>query len=232
MQQAERPSLEKEPTRVSAMFDRVASRYDITNTLLSFGMDASWRRATRRALDLQPGEYCLDLAAGTAVSTVELSRSGATVIGCDFSLGMLKQGLGHGVPLTAGDALALPFRDNSFDAATISFGLRNVADVPLALSELRRVTKPGGRLVVCEFSTPKLAPMRWGHRIYLRHGMPTVARLVSSDNTAYGYLADSIQDWPDQRALAEKLAQAGWEDVQWRNLFGGVVALHRASLPK
>lgn len=212
------------------MFDRVASRYDITNTLLSFGMDRSWRRATRQALNLRTGEYCLDLAAGTAVSTVELSRSGATVIGCDFSLGMLQQGAEQGVLLAAGDALALPFQDNVFDAATIAFGLRNVADVPRALSELSRVTKPGGRLVICEFSQPVWGPIRWGHSMYLRHGMPTIARLVSSDNTAYGYLSDSIQDWPNQQALARQLVASGWHDVQWRNLFGGVVALHKARL--
>lgn len=153
-----RASLEKEPSEVAEMFDGVARRYDLTNTVLSFGQDRLWRRNTRRALDLKPRDVVLDLAAGTAVSTVELAASGATCIAADFSLGMLRAGANRKVPKVAADALHLPFADASFDAATISFGLRNVNDVPLALSGLNRVLKPGGRLVICEFSTPTLKP--------------------------------------------------------------------------
>ena len=212
------------------MFDGVAARYDRTNTVLAFGQDRVWRRLTRAALELRPGERVLDLAAGTGVSTQELARSGATAIGVDFSIGMLE--VGHrarpSVPLLAGDALALPFADATFDAATISFGLRNIVDPDAALRELARFTRPGGRLVVCEFSHPVLAPFRAVYLRYLMAALPAVARRVSSNPDAYVYLAESIRAWPDQRALAERIAATGWTRVAWRNLTGGVVALHRA----
>lgn len=211
------------------MFDGVARRYDLTNTVLSFGQDRRWRRLTREALILQPGERVLDLAAGTAVSAVELARSGATVVACDFSLGMLGEGRGRGVPLVAGDALALPFPDAVFDAVTIAFGLRNVADPAQALRELARVTRSGGRLVVCEFSRPTWPPFRTAYLEYLMRALPAVARAVSSNPDAYVYLAESIRAWPDQAALAAWLAEAGWFSVQWRDLTGGIVALHRAT---
>jgi demethylmenaquinone methyltransferase/2-methoxy-6-polyprenyl-1,4-benzoquinol methylase len=223
-----RASLEKQPHEVAAMFDRVAKRYDLTNTVLSFAQDRSWRRATRDALGLRASDRCLDLAAGTAVSSVELAKSGAEVVACDFSLGMLREGIGRGVPLVAGDALRLPFADASFDAATISFGLRNVADTGAALRELARVTRPGGRLVVCEFSHPTWAPFRTVYTEYLMRALPEVARRVSSNPDAYVYLAESIRAWPDQAGLAARIAEAGWRDVAWRNLTGGVVTLHRA----
>jgi demethylmenaquinone methyltransferase/2-methoxy-6-polyprenyl-1,4-benzoquinol methylase len=183
------------------------------------------------ALRLRPGERVLDLAAGTAVSTVDLARAGAAAVGCDFSLGMLGQARGRGVPLVAGDALALPFADAAFDAVTISFGLRNVADVDTALAELARVTRPGGRLVVCEFSRPTWAPMRTAYLEYLMRALPAVARRVASNPDAYVYLAESIRAWPDQPALAARLAAAGWRQVGWRDLTGGIVALHRAIRP-
>jgi demethylmenaquinone methyltransferase/2-methoxy-6-polyprenyl-1,4-benzoquinol methylase len=222
-----RASLEKQPHEVAAMFDGVAERYDTTNTVLSFGQDRIWRQATRRALGLTERDRCLDLAAGTAVSTEELSRSGAEVVGCDFSLGMLRAGRNRPVPLVAGDALHLPFADGVFDAVTISFGLRNVADTGAALRELARVTRPGGRLVVCEFSQPVWAPFRTVYTEYLMRALPEVARRVSSNPDAYVYLAESIREWPDQAGLATLLQDAGWADVAWRNLTGGVVALHR-----
>ncbi|MDP9240750.1 MAG: demethylmenaquinone methyltransferase [Actinomycetota bacterium] len=210
------------------MFDGVAPRYDRTNSVLSFGLDRSWRRLTRQAMAARPGERVLDLAAGTAVSTVELVRSGATVIACDFSLGMLKAGRGRGVPLIAGDALALPFADGAFDAVTIAFGLRNVADVGQALQEMARVTRPGGRLVVCEFSRPTLPAFRTVYLEYLMRALPEVARRVSSNPDAYVYLAESIRAWPEQASLAARIGAAGWQRVAWRNLTGGIVALHRA----
>ncbi len=211
------------------MFDGVARRYDRTNTVLSFGLDRGWRRQTRQVLALRPGERVLDLAAGTAVSTVELARSGATVVACDFSLGMLRAGRGRGVPLIAGDALALPFADATFDAVTIAFGLRNVADVGQALRELARVTRRGGRLVVCEFSRPVVPAFRTVYLEYLMRALPEVTRRVSSNPAAYVYLAESIRAWPDQRALAGRIGVAGWQRVGWRNLTGGIVALHRAT---
>jgi demethylmenaquinone methyltransferase / 2-methoxy-6-polyprenyl-1,4-benzoquinol methylase len=226
-----RASLEKQPHDVAAMFDGVARRYDLTNTVLSGGLDRSWRRATGEALALRPGDTVLDLAAGTAVSTVQLGSSGATAVACDFSLGMLKVGKARGrsVPLVAGDALALPFRDGAFDAVTISFGLRNVADVDTALRELARVTRPGGRLVICEFSHPTNAVFRTAYLSYLMRSLPAVARAVASNPDAYVYLAESIRAWPDQTALAARTAASGpWRRVGWRNLTGGIVALHRA----
>ncbi|MGA8116821.1 MAG: demethylmenaquinone methyltransferase [Actinocatenispora sp.] len=229
-QQRGRATLDKKPREVAAMFDGVADRYDLTNTVLSFGQDRLWRQATRRALRLGPGDRCLDLAAGTGVSSVELARSGARVVAADFSLGMLRRGRERGrtVPLLAADAMALPFATGSFDAATISFGLRNVADIDLALAELARVTRPGGRLVVCEFSHPTFRPFRTVYEEYLMGALPRVARRVSSNPDAYVYLAESIQAWPDQAMLAGRIGAAGWDQVGWRNLSGGIVALHRA----
>jgi len=224
-----RADLDKDPHDVAAMFDGVARRYDLTNTVLTAGQDRHWRALTRQALDLRPGEQVLDLAAGTAVSTVSLARSGAWCVAADFSLGMLRAGAARAVPKVAADALALPFATAAFDAVTISFGLRNVADPDAALAELARVTRPGGRLVVCEFSTPTWAPYRAAyHDVVLKHALPTVARAVSSNPEAYLYLAESIRAWPDQAALAQRIRAAGWTDVAWRNLAGGAVALHRA----
>jgi len=213
------------------MFDAVASRYDLTNTLLSGGQDKLWRIATRRALAPADGERVLDLAAGTGVSTVELARDGAWCLAADFSLGMLRSGLHRGVPMVAADALHLPFADASFDAVTISFGLRNLVDTVAGLAEMARVTRPGGRLVVCEFSTPTWAPFAAVYHNYLMRALPEIATRVSSNPDAYVYLAESIRAWPNQAELAVKLAEAGWVDVAWRNLTGGIVALHRARRP-
>lgn len=210
------------------MFDGVARRYDVTNTVLSFGLDRRWRRRTRIALDAGAGERVLDLAAGTAVSTVEFSGAGAWCVAADFSLGMLRAGRRRKVPLVGADALALPFADGVFDAVTISFGLRNVANPDAALTELARVTRPGGRLVVCEFSTPTWRMWRTVYMEYLMRALPAIARRVSSNPDAYVYLAESIRAWPDQCGLAERIAAAGWTDVEWRDLTGGIVALHRA----
>lgn len=213
------------------MFDGVAKRYDLTNTVLAFGQDRGWRRATRAALDLKPGERVLDVGAGTGVSTEELARSGAFAVGADLSIGMLRAGrrTRPDVPLLAGDALALPFADGTFDAVTISFALRNVVDTEGALRELARVTRPGGRLVVCEFSHPTVPVFRTVYLSYLMRSLPAVARSVSSNPDAYVYLAESIRAWPDQAGLAARIAGVGpWGRVGWRNLTGGVVALHRA----
>jgi demethylmenaquinone methyltransferase/2-methoxy-6-polyprenyl-1,4-benzoquinol methylase len=223
-----RAHLDKQPHEVAAMFDGVAAGYDRTNTVLSLGQDRLWRRATRAALALRPGSRVLDLAAGTGVSTQELARSGAYAVGADLSLGMLRAGAGRPVPLLAGDALALPFRDGAFDAVTISFGLRNVHDPGAALREMARVTRPGGRLVVCEFSHPTWAPFRTVYLGYLMRALPGIARRVASNPDAYVYLAESIRAWPDQAELAALVAASGWGQVAWRNLTGGVVTLHRA----
>ena len=213
------------------MFDAVARRYDLTNTVLSLGLDRSWRRATRAALEVGPEDEVLDLAAGTAVSTVELAKSGAWCVACDFSVGMLAAGADRPVPKVAGDATKLPFGDEVFDAVTISFGLRNVVDHVEGLREMARVTKPGGRLVVCEFSTPTVPVFSTVYKEYLMRALPAMARVVSSDAESYEYLAESIRAWPDQTELAHRIAAAGWSAVRWRNLTGGVVALHAARKP-
>ena len=213
------------------MFDGVAERYDLTNDVLSLGQDRLWRRAVVRAVDPRPGERILDLASGTGTSCEPLASTGAMVIPCDFSLGMLTVGKRRQPDLAfaAGDAMRLPFADGSFAAVTISFGLRNVADPVTALSEMRRVTRPGGRLVVCEFSHPSWKPWRTVYVEYLMRALPKVARAVSSNPDAYVYLAESIRAWPDQAVLAATVEKAGWSEVRWRNLSGGIVALHRGT---
>jgi demethylmenaquinone methyltransferase/2-methoxy-6-polyprenyl-1,4-benzoquinol methylase len=225
-----RAGLDKQPHQVAAMFDRVAAGYDRTNTVISLGRDRVWRKATLAALAPRSGERVLDLGAGTGVSTEALAGTGAYAVGADISLGMLAAGrrARPGVPLLAGDALALPFADRAFDAVTAAFALRNVVDPAAAMRELHRVTRPGGRLVICEFSHPTNPAFRTVYLSYLARALPAVARLVSSNPEAYAYLADSIRDWPDQRGLADALAAAGWQQVSWRNLTGGIVALHRA----
>jgi demethylmenaquinone methyltransferase / 2-methoxy-6-polyprenyl-1,4-benzoquinol methylase len=222
----------KKPRDVAAMFDAVALRYDVTNTVLSLAQDRRWRRRTRQCLQLQSGQRVLDLAAGTGVSTAELLRAEVQAVACDFSLGMLQAGRANRrrrhVRFVAGDALHLPFADAAFDAATISFGLRNVADVPAALAELARVVRPGGRLVVCEFSRPPWAPFRYVYLNYLMRALPWIARRVASNPDAYVYLAETIRRWPAQPDLARMIAAAGWNEVRYRNLSGGIVALHLA----
>jgi demethylmenaquinone methyltransferase/2-methoxy-6-polyprenyl-1,4-benzoquinol methylase len=224
-----RADLQKRPAEVAAMFDRVAGRYDLTNTVLSGGLDAGWRRATREALGARPGQTVLDVAAGTAVSTVGLAAGGVRAIACDFSQGMLRAGAARSVPKVAGDAMALPLADASVDGVVISFGLRNVADPRAALREFARVTRPGGRLVVCEFSSPTWSPFRTVYTEYLMKALPRIARTVSSNPEAYVYLAESIRAWPAQAELAGWLQDAGWADVAHRDLTGGVVALHRGT---
>lgn len=226
-----RATLEKDPRDVASMFDAVARRYDLTNTVMSLGQDRFWRRATRAALGIGPQDKVLDLAAGTAVSTVELASSGAWCVAADFSVGMLAAGAGRDVPKVAGDATRLPFGDGVFDAVTISFGLRNVVDHVAGLREMARVTRPGGRLVVCEFSTPTNGLFATVYKEYLMQALPRIARAVSSNPEAYVYLAESIRAWPDQTQLARQIADAGWSSVRWRNLTGGIVALHAATKP-
>ena len=213
------------------MFDAVAKRYDITNDVLSFGQDRRWRHEVLTAVDPSYGDKVLDLAAGTGTSSQPFADAGATVVPCDFSIGMLQVGkkqLPH-LPFTAGDGTQLPFADDTFDAVTISFGLRNIVDPVKGLAEMRRVTRPGGRLVVCEFSHPTWSPWRTVYLEYLMKTLPAVAKAVSSSPDAYVYLAESIRAWPDQAGLAAMIREAGWQQPEWRNLSGGIVALHRAS---
>jgi demethylmenaquinone methyltransferase/2-methoxy-6-polyprenyl-1,4-benzoquinol methylase len=212
------------------MFDGVAERYDLTNDLLSLGQTRLWRKAVADSVDARPGERILDLAAGTGTSSIPFQQAGASVVACDFSLGMLEVGRERNpfLDFAAGDAMSLPFADGVFDAVTISFGLRNVADTTAALREMRRVTKSGGRLLVCEFSHPTIAPFRTVYLEYLMRALPAIANRVASNPEAYVYLAESIRAWPDQRGLATLIQASGWSKVGWRNLTGGIVTLHRA----
>ncbi|MDQ3431624.1 MAG: demethylmenaquinone methyltransferase [Actinomycetota bacterium] len=223
-----RASLAKRPEEVAAMFDAVAARYDVTNDLLSLGLDRRWRRETADAVAAAAGDRVLDLAAGTGTSAIPFHDAGALAVACDFSPGMLRAGHQRRPQLAfvAGDALRLPFADAVFDAVTCSFGLRNVTDPDAALRELRRVTRPGGRLVLCEFAKPVQPVLRTLYAGYLARAVPVLARLSSSPD-AYHYLAESILAWPDQPALAARVHAAGWREVAWRNLTTGIVALHR-----
>jgi len=220
----------REPARVAALFDGIASRYDVINDVLSLGLDRSWRRATVQALEVGPGDRVLDLAAGTGTSAVAIARTGAQVVACDLSPGMVEIARQRHPELTVvvGDALDLPFPDAAFDAVTMSFGLRNTPDVSRCLRELLRVTRLGGRLVICEFSTPMSALVRAGYRPYLHDVLPRIGGLISGDRASYDYLAQTIAAWPDQMGLAALIRDAGWQRVQYRNLSGGLVALHRA----
>ena len=228
-----RADLDKAPQDVASMFDTVAERYDLTNDILSAGQDRLWRRATVAAVGAGLGQTVLDIAAGTGTSSEPFADAGVHVVPADFSLGMLRVGQRRRPDLafTAADATRLPFADASFDAVTMSFGLRNVVDVEAALREFARVTKPGGRLVVCEFSQPVWGPVRAAYLNYLMRALPAIARRTSSNPESYVYLAESIRAWPDQRGLADRIGAAGWAQVQWRNLTGGIVALHRAPRP-
>lgn len=223
-----RAGLEKDPRQVAGMFDDVAAGYDKANTVISLFQDRRWRRQSARTLQLMPGQRVLDVAAGTAVSTVELTRHGVWAVALDFSLGMLRAGSRRQVPKVAADAMHLPFADGSFDAVTISFGLRNVQDPVAALAEFARVTRPGGQLLVCEVSRPEYALLRAGHRFHLRRVLPLLARRFSTNPAAYTYLAESTEAWMDPRELAKSIAAAGWKSVAWRQLTFGVVALHHA----
>lgn len=229
-----RATLDKNPSDVAAMFDGVASRYDITNAVLSFGQDRRWRAATVRALEVAPGQRVLDLAAGTGTSSAAVADAGARVVAADLSAGMIEEGRKRypSLEFVEANATDLPFADNEFDAVTISFGLRNVSDTDKALTEMLRVTRPGGRLVICEFSTPTWTPWRVLYQEYLMRALPVVAGVLTSDAASYEYLAESIRAWPAQRDLGVQLKRAGWQNVHYRNLSGGIVALHRGIAPQ
>ncbi|WP_214327299.1 demethylmenaquinone methyltransferase [Nonomuraea sediminis] len=236
-----RAQLDKQPHEVAAMFDRTARRYDLVNDVISLGQVRLWRKATAAAVDAGPGEVVLDLGAGTGTSTDSFTEFGARAIASDFSLGMLRTGVvrhggnsltGPGIPFVAGDALRLPFADDAFDAVTISVALRNVHDIGQALREMLRVTRPGGRLVILEFSHVTVKAFDVVYREYLMRLLPQVAKVFGSNDDSYAYLAESIRDWPDQPTLARTIQEAGWERVAWRNLTLGIVALHRAFKPE
>ena len=223
-----RANLNKDPDEVAAMFDGVAKRYDLVNDLLSLGRTKAWRKAATKIIAPAPGMVILDLAAGPGSSSEPLHKAGATVFATDFSEGMLAVGRKTRPYLnfSKADALNLPFDANTFDVVTISYGLRNTVDYPKALAEALRVTKSGGRMVVVEFSHPTWKPFRTIYTEYLMKALPIIARKTASNPDAYIYLAESIRAWPDQAGLAEAMKKAGWGQITWKNLTGGVVAVH------
>ena len=229
-----RADLDKKPFDVASMFDAVAPRYDLINDVAALGQVRSWRRAMIEALTIQPGDTILDLAAGTGTSTAALVSAGARAVAADFSPGMMAQGRKQQpqIPFVGADAQQLPFADDSFDAAVISFGLRNVQDPQQGLREMTRVVRPGGCVVVCEFSTPTNPLFRQVYSRYIVRAIPAIAGAVGATSDAYEYLAESILAWPDQDELDQWLLAAGLETVQHRNLTGGIVALHRGYTPR
>lgn len=226
--------MDKQPDEVSGMFDGVARHYDRTNAIMSVGNAQLWRAATVRAVGPRAGERILDVAAGTGTSSAALARTGAHVVALDFSAGMIEEGRRRhpGIEFVEADAERLPFGDDEFDVVTISFGLRNVTHPKAALAEMYRVLKPGGRLVICEFSKPPRALFRTGYAAYMRFVMPVVAAVASSNKEAYSYLRESIQQWPDQGTLTQWIRGVGFTRVAYRNLTAGVVALHRGHKPE
>ncbi|ATG55080.1 bifunctional demethylmenaquinone methyltransferase/2-methoxy-6-polyprenyl-1,4-benzoquinol methylase UbiE [Brachybacterium ginsengisoli] len=228
-----RADLEKQPYDVATMFDGIAKRYDLMNDVAAMGQVGMWRDLMVEALEIGPGGQVLDLAAGTGTSSAAIARTGARVVAADFSLGMMSEGRRRGapVPFVGADGQHLPFAEDSFDAAVISFGLRNVHEPKLALAEMVRVVRPGGRVVVCEFSTPTWRPFRTVYERYLLRALPAVAGTFATTVDAYEYLAESILEWPGQEELRGWFLEAGMERTQYRNLSGGIVALHRGVVP-
>jgi demethylmenaquinone methyltransferase/2-methoxy-6-polyprenyl-1,4-benzoquinol methylase len=218
------------------MFSGIAGRYDLLNHLLSVNVDKRWRRLVARELrpSLIEGARVLDVACGTGDLALELAGAGgAQVVGLDFCRPMLEvaRGKSRRIPFVEGDALRLPFADESFDAVTIAFGLRNLAGVAEGLAELKRVLKQGGRAAILEFSTPVVPGFRALFRLYFTRVLPRVGGLVSGSRGAYEYLPDSVSKFPDQRRLAALMREAGFEGVEYRNLTGGIAALHTGARP-
>ena len=223
-----RANLNKDPDDVSKMFDDVAHRYDFLNGLLSLGRTKAWRRVVTSIIAPKPGMKILDIAAGTGSSSRPLVDKGAEVTALDFSHGMIEQGSkqNKNINFVQGDALKLPFEDNSFDVTTISFGLRNTSNTEKALKEALRVTKDGGRIVVAEFSHPVNPVFKKIYLNYLMKALPVIVKKISKNPDAYIYLAESIRAWPDQAELASIMRDSGFKSVAWQDLTFGIVAVH------
>jgi len=221
-------NLNKDPDDVSKMFDGVASRYDFLNDLLSLGRSKAWRKSVTGIIAPKIGMTVLDIAAGTGSSPRPLVDKGAEVTALDFSAGMLDQGRKQhkDIKFVQGDALKLPFSENTFDVTTISFGLRNTANSNIALREALRVTKVGGKIVVAEFSHPVNKIFRRAYLNYLMKALPIIAKRISKNPAAYIYLSESIRAWPDQAGLALIMSECGWKSVAWQDLTFGIVAVH------
>jgi demethylmenaquinone methyltransferase/2-methoxy-6-polyprenyl-1,4-benzoquinol methylase len=209
------------------MFDRIAHVYDRMNSVMTAGMHHRWRE---RAVDLArvgPGARCLDVATGTGDLAVELAGRGASVVGLDFSEGMLElaRAKAPGIEWVQGNALELPYADGEFDAATVGFGARNLSDLDHGLAELARVTRPGGRVVILEITTPQRPPLSWFFRLWFDRVVPALGR-VAGDSDAYSYLPSSVRRFPGPHELATRMAAAGLEDVRWIVTAGGIIAIH------
>jgi demethylmenaquinone methyltransferase/2-methoxy-6-polyprenyl-1,4-benzoquinol methylase len=242
MQSAPRASADAAPkegseraTQVRTIFSEIAPRYDLLNRVLSLNIDRSWRRAAVRTLEWEraPAGIYLDACAGTFDLSLELARqSGFTgrVAATDFARPMLVKGLpkiaGRPVMPACADSLALPFPDDAFDGAMVAFGVRNLADVRRGLRELARVVRPGGRVVVLEFTTPPNPLVRAGYHLYFRRILPVVGRVVSGHPWAYKYLPESVGEFPGPQELAGLFESVGFGSVGWRLLSGGIAALH------
>ena len=214
-------------TQVRAMFDRIARVYDLMNSVMTAGMHHRWRERAADLARVGPGSRALDVATGTGDLAIELARRGADVMGMDFSEGMLELAREKAPELRfeAGDALELRYADGEFDAATVGFGARNFADLDRGLLEMARVTRPGGRVVVLEITTPQRPPLSWFFGLWFERVVPALGR-VAGDRDAYTYLPSSVRRFPGPPELAGRMAAAGLEDVRWLLTAGGIIALH------
>jgi demethylmenaquinone methyltransferase/2-methoxy-6-polyprenyl-1,4-benzoquinol methylase len=226
--------LTKKAQEVAAMFDGVAKNYDKANDLLSFGSARIWRKQVAKLVNPQSGQTILDLAAGTGASSVAFLKPGVRVVAADFSNGMLEEGRRRHpeIEFVFADATNLPFQEAEFDTVTISFGLRNVENTEAALSEMLRVLKPGGKLVVCEFSTIPNKFLHLLYRFYLKNLLPRISALVSKVPEAYSYLAESVDAWLKQTELAKLIEKVGYQSVGFRNQTFGIVAIHTGYKPQ
>lgn len=227
---------ESKQRKVHAVFEDIAPKYDFMNSVISFRRHKAWRKFTMRKMNVQPGQTALDLCCGTADWTISLAKASGTgkTVGLDFSRNMLdvgqakvdKAGLSRQIELVQGNAMALPFADDSFDFVTIGFGLRNVPDYEQVLREMRRVVKPGGKVVCLEMSKPTWQPFKSIYYFYFEKVMPLVSKLLVRKYEQYSWLPESLVSFPDLRALAEMFRGVGLRDVKAYPFFGGVAALH------
>lgn len=220
---------------VRDLFAAVAPRYDLVNDLQSFGLHRLWKRRLIRWAGVKPGDRYLDLCCGTGDIALALSRAGAEVTGVDFSEPMLAVarrrgavGTGGGGPcFEQGDALRLRFGEGEFDGVTIGYGLRNLEDLERGLAEMARVTRPGGVLVVLDFAKPRWRWWRWWYFLHLRTVVPVLGRWMCGDAATHAYILESLLRYPEAGDIARRMERAGWGSVEWRELFGGIMTLHR-----